>query len=340
MTKYTVAFLIALFLVSSLIPETMAVLPEINNPTMMDISGSELYILDNVQIKVYSLKDYRFLRKFGKRGEGPGELLTTPDAPFTMIVHEEKVLLNSVYKAIVYDKSGKMVREIKIAPSFLVEAVPSGENYVATKFKWVDATATARTLIVDHGFKELKMIYETALPSSYKKRKIVMPPISTFARCTEDRIFVFDQQKDTIKVFDLEGKPLPDIKVPYEEIRTDDAFKKKVADTLAIHPTFKRTPPEFKKMLYTPDVLPVFRDCRVKGDKLYIQTYRQKGDLSEFIFLDFSGKVLKKLFLPGSETLQIRLNPASTFAFKGDMYYYLVDNLDEEQWELNVQKLD
>ena len=94
------------------------------------------------------------------------------------------------------------------------------------------------------------------------------------------------------------------------------------------------------KRFYTPDVLPVFRECRVIGERLYIQTYRQKGDLSEFLFIDFSGKLIKKLFLPGTDRLQLRLNPASTYDFQNGRYYYLVEDLDEEQWELHVMNVD
>ncbi|MCK4760858.1 MAG: hypothetical protein KAW12_01570 [Candidatus Aminicenantes bacterium] len=344
MTKFIVAFIVTLiFFSSSLFPEKLAVLPELNRPSMMDVSGSELYILDDFQVKVYSLKDYRLLRKFGKKGQGPGELFDLPDSPLTMIVGKEKVLLNSLYKIIVYEKSGKMLKEKKFAPSFLIEAVSHGKNYALTKFWRKDGTAVATTCLFSPDLKELKKLCETTIPNSYKKRKIVMPPVSTFARCGSDRLFVFDQTRTkdfTIKVFDLEGKPLPDIKASYRELMMGDSFNKKVMDTLRAHPAFKILPPDFKKMLHIPEVLPVFRQCRVKDGKLYVQTYREKGDLSEFYILDFSGKVLKKIFLPGADRLQIRINPAATYTFQGGKYYYLVDDIDEEQWELHVKKLD
>jgi hypothetical protein len=257
-----------------------------------------------------------------------------------MIVKQDKVILNSVYKAIIYDKLGKMRKEAKFTKHMLSEAFPIGENFIATKFKWVDATLTASTFICNPEFKEIKKIYGTALPQSHKKRKFAMPPLCTFARCTGDRIFLFDQQKDTVMVFDSKGNQKSEIKFPHEKIMTDDAFKNKVNDSIKIHPTLRNAPPEFMKLIYTPDVLPVFRDCRVIGDRLYIQTYRQKGDLSEFLIIDFSGKVEKKLFLPGAGRLQIRINPGSTYAFYDGKYYYLVDNINEEQWELHLQKLN
>ncbi|MCK4763711.1 MAG: hypothetical protein KAW12_16035, partial [Candidatus Aminicenantes bacterium] len=297
MTKYIASIIITcLALSSSLSPEKLTVLPELINPTMMDISGSELYILDDVQVLVYSLQDYRLLRKFGKKGEGPGELTNLPDAPFTMVVDKKKMLLNSVYKMIVYEKSGELKKEKKF-PLFLIEAEPIGKNYVLTKFsRKKDGSSTTSTWICNPEFEEVRKIYERNPPNDYGKGKIAIPPLGTFARCADDRIFLFDRQKDfVIKVFDLKGNPLPDIKVPYGEIKTSDSYKKKIEDVLKLHPSFKSARPMFKKMIYIPEVMPVFQDCRVKDGRLYVQTYREKGDLSEFYILDFSGKVLKKI---------------------------------------------
>ena len=342
MTRNMIAFLIVLLSLNiALSPETVAVLPEVNNATMMDISGGEMFIIDDVEVKVYSLKDYRFLRKFGKRGEGPGEMVTFPDTPFTMIVKQDKVILNSVYKAIVYEKSGKMILEAKFS-EMLIEAVPVGDNYITTRFEWVEETRTARasTFICNAEFKEIKKIYETDLLQSYKTRKFAMPPLGTFVRCAGDRVFLFDQQKDTIKVFDPQGNPKPDITFKCERTKTDDTFKKRVSETLNTHPVLRNTDPRLKRMFYTPDVLPVFRDCRVIADRLYIQTYRQKGEKSEFIIMDFAGNVEKTLYLPVNDRIQIRYNPGSTYAFCDSKYYYLVENIDNEEWELHVQELD
>ena len=340
MTKYVVAFLIALIPLSiSLSPEMVAVLPEVNNATMMDISGGEMFVLDGVEVKVYSLKDYCLKRKFGKRGEGPGELVTTPDTSFTMIVNQDKVILNSVYKAIVYDKSGTMIKEVKFY-KYIIEAVPMGENFIVTKFMWYKYHSAAITSMYSPEFKDIKRIYRTYLLQNYEKKKYAMPPLGTFVRCTSDRIFLFDQQKDTIQVFDTEGNSINEIKFPYERMKSDYAFKKKVNDAVKLHPVLRHADPEFLEMIYTPEVQPLFRDCRVIGDRLYVQTYRLKGEKSEFLIIDFAGKVEKRLFLPVNDRLQIRYNPASIYDFYDGLYYYLKEDIDEEEWELHVQELN
>jgi hypothetical protein len=48
----------------------LAVLPEVNRPGFIEIDGEKIFILDGVTVKIYSMKDYRFLTKFGKEGQG------------------------------------------------------------------------------------------------------------------------------------------------------------------------------------------------------------------------------------------------------------------------------
>jgi hypothetical protein len=102
----------------------------------------------------------------------------------------------------------------------------------------------------------------------------------------------------------------------------------------------KEVQQEYLKRVYTPNILPVFRDSWIIGNQIYIQTYREKQNESEFLILDFSGKIEKRLFLPESTKLSLRINPASTFTFYKGEYYYLSENVDQEEWELHTLQLD
>lgn len=182
MKQGAIVFLIfVVFIGINLIPKKIATFPDIYRPSMMDISNNEVYILDGYSVKVYSLDGFRFLREFGKKGEGPGELSTTSDTGLTMIVKGENVYLNSVYKIIVYGKTGKIIKEKKFR-DFLVEAVPIGENYVLTFFKWIEGTAHAITKLSDKDFQEKKVLYKSKLPQSHRIRKISIPQLCTYVR--------------------------------------------------------------------------------------------------------------------------------------------------------------
>ncbi|MCK4761216.1 MAG: hypothetical protein KAW12_03385 [Candidatus Aminicenantes bacterium] len=250
-----VLFAFMIFMNVNLFPEKIAVFPDIYRPSMIDISGDEIYILDDFSVKMYSMKNYRFLREFGKKGEGPGELLTTSDTGLTMIVDGDNILLNSVYKIITYDRAGKILKEKKFR-NYLVEAVPINENYVLTFYKWIDATAHAITVLNDGNFQEIKELYRTKLPQSHRIRKISMPPLCTYVRTTKDKIFLFDQQKDVIKAFDRKGNLNPDIIFKCDKILTTQDFKQKIMDSLLSIPAMKNAPEKMKqkylKSVYIP----------------------------------------------------------------------------------------
>lgn len=338
---FTAIFII--FIGVNLFPEKIAEFSDIYRPSMIDISDSEIYILDDYSVKVYSLEDYRFLRKFGKKGEGPGELNTTIDTGLTMIVRENNVFLNSVYKLIVYDKAGEIIKEKKFR-DYLVEAVPVDKNYVLTFYKWIDAAAHAITKLTDKNFREIKELYRTKLPQNHEIKKISIPPLCTYVRTSKDKILLFDQLKDVIKVFDKNGNPKPNIAFKYDKIFTKQSFKDKIMNHLLSRTQIKRLPEEIKqkylKRVYTPNILPVFKNSWIKDNYIYIHTYRENQNKSEFLILDFSGKVNKRLFLPGSTELILRINPASTYTFYKGEYYYLKENLDLEEWELHKMKLN
>ncbi|MCK4762749.1 MAG: hypothetical protein KAW12_11185 [Candidatus Aminicenantes bacterium] len=338
-----VLFVFMIFMNINLSPEKIAVFPNIYQPSMMNISGDEIYILDGFSVKIYSMKDYRFLREFGKKGEGPGELLTTSDTGLTMIVIENNILLNSVYKIVIYNRIGKILKEKKFR-DYLVEAVPINGNYVLTFYKWIDEAAHAITKLSDKNFKEINELYKTKLPQNHKIKKISIPPLCTYVRTTKDRIFLFDQQKDAIKIFNGKGNPKTDITFKYDKIMTTQIFKDKIMNYLLSTPALKRLPENIRKRylerVYTPNILPVFKNSWIINNQIYIHTYREKQNKGEFLILDFSGKVEKVLYLPGSAKLNIRINPASIFTFHKGKYYYLLENLDQEEWELHVIQLD
>jgi len=330
-------FLILIIFTSFGFPGKLSVLDELTNPAMIEINGNELYVLDDVEVYVYSLQDYGFLRKFGKKGEGPGELLPQPDLPITMQVHKKYVLLNSLNKMIYFSKTGEMIKEKKI-PFLTFQIIPFGKNYAASKFtRNSQGGSQVSVLLFNDEFKEIKKLYETELLNDFRKRKVVFPLFDTFIQCSSDQLFVVDQQSDfEIQRFDLEGNRLTPIKHSYQKIKVTETFKKKSWEWLQLQPVFKTLPDAFKQMLYFPDYLPDIRNFLVKDKKIYAQTYKIKEKLSQFFIMDLNGSMPKTAFLPGADKERLRPNPAVTYAFKDNKYYYLVENFDEEEWELHM----
>jgi hypothetical protein len=320
--------------------ERPVVLSDLANPSMMDTDGENLYILDGVEAYVYSLKDFRLLHKFGKRGEGPGELMVNNELPASMLLAGEEVILFSFNKIIHFTKTGNMVKEAKL-PLITSQVIPFGKNYALSKFtRGPDGVGVMHILLFDGELKELKKLYKASLLNSFKERKIAVPLSTVYIQSSGDKLFVFDQQKDFhIKVFDLEGNELKPLEKTYEKIKTSEDFKKEKMDWLKVQPAFKEIPEEVKNMIFFPEYLPVMRHFLVKDEKMYVETFKRKGPLSEFFILDFKGNTLKNVFLPNAKADTIRPGPAAGYTFLNNKYYYLVENVDEEEWELHVKEL-
>jgi len=79
--------------INSIVGKKLATLKEVVNATSIEIDGDELFVLDEVVVYVYSMKDFKLLRKFGREGDGPGEFFYYPISPVMMVVINDEVVL-------------------------------------------------------------------------------------------------------------------------------------------------------------------------------------------------------------------------------------------------------
>jgi hypothetical protein len=125
----------------------------------------------------------------------------------------------------------------------------------------------------------------------------------------------------------------------YQPIPFKDPLRKRVKYFLNTDVRYKNVPPNIRSMFFLPDYLPAIRDITTSDNKVYIQTYKIEKNRSEFFIFDFNGKLLKKVFLPQADGDIVKLNTNTTFTIHHNKYYYLVENLDEEVWELFVEEI-
>ena len=145
----------------------LATLKEVVDATSMEIIGDELFVLDEVVVYVYSLKDFKLLRKFGRKGNGPGEFVYYPISPVMMDLYDGKLILSRFNKVAIYSKSGKLLKE-KIFSQKFSEFTPISENYamVVVQFFVPEDRTISKVLVklFNSSFKIIKTIYE----KSYK----------------------------------------------------------------------------------------------------------------------------------------------------------------------------
>jgi hypothetical protein len=327
-------------------------------PGMIDVQGNEFFIMEGATINVFSLIDLSFLRKFGKRGDGPGELRVTPGWQNTIIAYPDYILAESSNKIIFFSKEGKLIKE-KRKSDLIAQFIPAGKHFVAKRY-YMDAntrTQYMRIVLIDQELREVKELYrqkwfQQLRPNKFSNESFEIQLFSDYTNFAvfDDKIFIEESPKGfLIEVFDSEGKKLYVIEKQYEKIKVIDSHKKVALDEFKQDEKIGRMIKQvgsweelLKYMnLIFPEYKPPIDDFIVRDNKIYTQTFEQKDQKVKYIIMDLKGKKIDEVYLPitrkpGSEE---RLQGARFQAINHDKLYYLVENEETEEWELHVEDI-
>lgn len=342
--KKILFILLLLAAVTFCYPEKLAELPEVIKPGKIIVTGERVYIAAETTIFMYGMKDFKFLKQFVEKGEGPAE------AKFIDFfkAYPDFLTLECGDKIMYFSLAGDYIKEKRV-PKGTGLLSHFGKNFVGRKLSWEEETGNRYyTLnILDQNFKSIGRLYRGnyfgILNQKGKKKKILnFLSHHFFYHVYRDKIFVVDTRKGFyIVVFNSEGKQLYEINKGYKKIKVPQSFKDQTIDKFKKFPNWEDMKTRFKFAFldYYPAVH--FSSFRVADDKIYAFTYETRGEEKnkkrELVILDLKGKVLKRIFLPvPGETAPLLMN--KSYIYK-DMYYYLFENEDKEMWELHAVEL-
>jgi hypothetical protein len=349
--------ILSLLMVSFVWAANLGTLEEVLVPEMIQVSGGELYVLEGATIYVYSLKDLTLLRKFGQKGEGPGELKIMAAFQNSFTVYPDYVFVQGFDKVIFFTKQGKLIREQRF--NMITKILPLKEKFVIKTFPFEDKNGKTYWAIklCDSEIKEIKELYRQEFPIQFQKAENAIPMIADALnfRVYDEKIFIEESPEGfLIEVFDPTGKKLYHIDKKHEKIKVPEEYKKMVENHLKedfLHKKVNFFVPfhimesgwdEFKKWatLIYPDYLPPMRDIFIDNNKIYIQTFKRQDNKQEYIIMDLKGNMIKKVYLPvvqsptfASEMVGLGLN---FFAIDKGRFVYLVENQEEEEWDVHV----
>ena len=324
--------------------EKLATLPELNRPSYIEIRNEEVYVLDDTAVKVYDLKACRLLRQFGKKGNGPGELMPNDEIPLQMQLVNGEVFLNSQTKFIHYSYTGDILKE-KTTHFMCMQIIPLGENYCISRVKFTpEMEIFFHVILYDSELREIKTIYtDKPSPTVRSRGKIIVPPNFLYMKLSPSgqRLYVFNgrQEEFQVLVFDREGNPLPTIRMEYQRPKLTDAFKQEFIEFFKTTPRYRENSDLLVQRLEFPAFLPAIRNIQTEGNLLYVQTYKKKATDSEFFIFDENAQLMGQVFLPDDGCSIAKLNPDVSFTIMSDRYYYLVENLDKHEWELHTMSI-
>ncbi|MGD2085065.1 MAG: hypothetical protein PVH61_02680 [Candidatus Aminicenantes bacterium] len=343
--KKWLIFLLIVMVGSLAFAEKLGVLTEVLTPEMIEVSDNEIYVVEGATIFMYSLRDLSFIRKFGKSGEGPGELKVNPSVTNILVTPGDSLLFLGLDKAIRFAKTGQVIKEFR-TPPITNYLYPIGKNYVGIRFKAIgQQKPNIAVVLFNPEMEEIKELYTQQMSGGQNLVNLTSDTLNV--SIYKNKIFI-DQspQGFVISVLDANGNQLYQVEREYKKIKFTETYKEMVLNRIKQDKATRTVGWEnlksFIKIIHG-DYLPPIRDLTVTDERIFVKTHQKKGDKDEFIIMDLKGNILKKLYLPGVKEAgfgnEILGRLAKFYKIYNNKFYYLHENEEEEEWEVHVEPI-
>ena len=337
MKRRLIFLILILFAAGFGFAEKVASFSDFNKPGAIVVDDRQIIVTEGTTVFLYSAKDYSLEKKFGKKGEGPQEFQPFFNAPVRVKLQPDHIIVNSLGKLSYFTRKGEYIKEQKhTVGAGAGELFPMGDGFAATGFARDDNTFFITIELYDSNIKKIKEIYRMPLPMRGQKFKALEKAI--FMQATPEKIYVAGESDFVIDVFDKTGEKLYTIKQEYDNIKFTDQHEKEIMDYFKTAPNTRQFYDQIKSRVEFPSYFPAVRSFVATGKKLYVQTFLVKDGKTEFYIFDDKGKLLKKVWLP----IRIHIAVAQNQLFKiyEDKLYQLVENEDDENWELHIEQIE
>lgn len=335
MVKKILCFALCFALMTMFIfSEIMATFPDLGKPYRIMVNENKLYILEDQKVYIYSIDDYKLLNKFGKTGEGPREFMRR----LNITAYKDYLVINSQGKISYWTKMGKFIREVKSPFAGGVELLGK-DMYVGNGFRRrtpKDPVNYNTIVLYDSKFKKIREIDKKQANFQRKYIKFFGQAYYFINSRTKKWIYVIGHDGMKINVFNEKGDKLFVIEEPYQKIKVTETDIKAVEDsfndTRARH-FFEENRNRFRYETYKPAI----KNFLEYDNLIYVETWKRKDNKTEFYVFGQDGKLKSRMFLP---LVMIDFRRSYPYFIDKGKFYQLVENEDEEIWELHVTDLN
>ncbi len=323
-----------------LFPVLKGSLDKLSRPSMFIVDQDRAYILEKTTVYIYSIKDLKLIKKFGKAGEGPKEFKYRESSakPLSMCIHNRQLLVNSDFKRTFFDLDGNYIREEKVKVDKLVFPI-NGKSLGIGQIRTKDNRRLLGYTLHNHDYSTEKILQLTDFEMG-NIRKMVLPVTNfTFNPVFKNRIYLNANSNEfKINVYDNQGKIQYVIEKNYPRVKVPKNFRQGALDFLKKSPVFKGGYERFRKILHIREFFPPIRDLMIAEDSIYVLTFKRKDDLWECIKLDLKGTERGRTFIKLSEYAHLPVYPILYSVYKGKIYS-LVENEEDEVWQIHSQDI-
>jgi len=331
-----------LLMVNCLFPVNKPMVPvpleDITQPSMFLVNYNKIYILEHAKIYIYSLKDFKLIKTFGRAGEGPREFKYRKDAAFPMAIsfHENQLLVNSPNKLTYFDLEGNYIRELNVKTVDRI-LYPFDNKYIGLgSTSGINHRIFMGFTVFEKDFSAKKIVFVSDFEVS-NPRSITLPVTNYFYKPVyKGKIYINTSSDEfRINVYDKNGNQDYVINKKYAKIKVPANYEDEVMDFIVKSPKFQKAYDYFKKILNIREYFPPIRDLQILDDSIYVITFKRDGSLWECLRLDLKGNEIGRTFVKLNRVKHFSFYPLLYSVYKEKIYSLVEDEVDET-WKIHV----
>jgi hypothetical protein len=326
--------------------EKIGVLPDVFDPGGFAMAGGEVFLLEGASILVFSLSDLSVKRRFGKEGQGPGELEIRPWLSNILVMQDNRLVVDSFNKTVVFSLVGDLLWQKRRSEQY-TQMLPVGSHFVVRKrvFEEAQKKQYSTILRLDGTTEKEKELYRQPFAGQHGYVDVI--PDSIHFKVYKDRIYVDKSPEGfVLEVFDANGQKIKEIHKEYVPVAVTRQHRQDYERMMREDPNMQMSQQDWERFKSQTrfeflEFFPAIQDFLIVDEKIFVQTFRSKNRRDMYRILDLDGRDLGTALLPEVRKPGYTENMMGTgvrlYAIENGRFYYLVD--EEEGCVLHVAEI-
>jgi hypothetical protein len=335
--NWKILIICLLVLPPALLGQKVVTLEETLGPAALYVYNNNAYIQEGGSILVYDLKDFKLKKRIGSKGSGPGEFKLVPYVKrLFLFFQKDKLLVCHLGRVSYFTLEGDYISERK----HLVMLGWGSFHPLESKYLALDIHHEEKEPYNTIGIYDSQLNLEKVLLTAYEKEKYLKKnwAFDSIKYGTMGKwAFIVPSSDFVIDVYDESGKKCHSIRKTVKKIPVTEDDKKYHTARYTDGNGDRKMGALIAKGLIFPKVFPAIRYLFFSSQKIYVLTYRRKGQHHQCFVFNPDGRQLKETWVPFYNP-----NPLAEmnfFSIANGNVYQLVENEDEESWELHIDPI-
>lgn len=315
------------------------VLPEVLKPEAVAVHADYLYVVEESTILIFKLPDFKFVKRFGKSGEGPMEFSRF----VTVTPLRDKLWINSMGKLSIFSLTGDFMEVKKSPGQFRSLVLPLAAGFVGRMMQRSEDGMSVSLALFDAGMSKVKDLSPLPTggfggrggrrgPGGGSPMVFPMTPSLMAGNGESAAVTAWDEFK--VLLIGDGGKRVKTLeKADFKRPRLNSEERKAYQESLKRR--FGTRWNQMKDRITIAEFYPSVAELFFDGADLIVTTWMTENGLTRTVRFSADGRELGVKALPLRNSAPLERYPLTV---GNGRIYQLVENEDEE-WELVVTSL-